>query len=73
MTKPQVQEINIATDEITFRDFTNTELQEVENAIQQNEIIKNLKEEAKVKRQTLLDKLGITEEEAKLLLSQKGM
>ena len=69
MTKPQVQEINIATDEITFRDFTNTELQEVENAIQQNEIIKNLKEEAKVKRQTLLDKLGITEEEAKLLLS----
>lgn len=69
MTKPQVQEINIATDEITFRDFNNIELQEVENAIQQNEIIKNLKEEAKVKRQTLLDKLGITEEEAKLLLS----
>lgn len=37
------------------------------------EIIANEAAEAEAQRQALLDKLGITEDEAKLLLSQKGM
>ena len=55
------------------RDMTAQELAEKEAVEAQMEAEQIAKAEAKAKRLALLEKLGITEEEAKLLLSQKGM
>lgn len=69
MSRPQIKEHNIQTDEIIIRDMTDTELADYE-AFQAAELQKI--EDAKSKalaREALLNRLGITEEEAKLLLS----
>lgn len=57
MTKPQVQEIDALTGEITVRDYTVAELAEVEKAIEQEEVIKALKAEAVAKKAAALAKL----------------
>ena len=59
---------NVATGEIVEREMTAIEIAELETIAQQDA---NKKAEAAAKeaqRQALLDKLGITEEEAQLLL-----
>lgn len=68
MSRPQVKEHNIETDEVIIRDMTDAELADYE-AFQAAELqkIEDAKA-AKIARQALLDKLGITEDEAKLLL-----
>lgn len=55
-----------ATQEETLRDMTTEELTEFEATVANAQKIENDKAEAKA---ALLTKLGITEEEAKLLLS----
>ena len=61
--------VNVATGEETWRDYTAQEIAEVEAA--QAETSERLVEaEAKAtQKAALLNRLGITEEEAKLLLS----
>ena len=61
--------VNVATGEETWRDYTATEIAEVEAA--QAESLKLSKEiEARENaRKAVLEKLGLTDDEAKLLLS----
>lgn len=69
MSKPQVKEHNAETGEEITRDMTDTELAEYEAfqaaALQAIEDAKA----AALAKEALLAKLGITEDEAKLLLS----
>lgn len=69
MTKPQVKEHNSETGEEIIRDMTDAELTEYEAfqaaALQSVEDAKA----AALAKEALLTKLGITEDEAKLLLS----
>ena len=64
--------IDIPTGEVTVIPFTAEEtaahLAEQEKIAAEKAALLAAEEEAKVKRQALLDKLGITEDEAKLLL-----
>ena len=63
--------VNIATGEETWRDYTEAEIAEVEKA-QAAAQIEIAKQAAKAhERSALLAKLGITEEEAALLLGGK--
>jgi hypothetical protein len=69
MTKPQIKIINSQTGEEIIRDFNSEELTQFKN----DELLtKTEKEAAKAKaaqRQEILDRLGLTSEEAALLLS----
>lgn len=70
MTKPQVQEIDVATDKMTVRDYTVAELAEVQKAIEQEEVVKALKAEAVAKKAAALAKLealGLNESDLKAL------
>lgn len=69
MSRPQIKIHNIETDEIIVRDMNDEELVAYEK-IQQDELdrIEEAKK-AKKAKEALLERLGITEEEAKLLLS----
>jgi hypothetical protein len=60
--RPQVQVAGV------LRDMTDEEFEQYQKDQAEFERIKQAKAEAAAKRQALLDKLGITEEEAKLLL-----
>jgi PAB1-binding protein PBP1 len=64
--------INTETLEVTTEEFTVEEIalrqKEAERIQKEIEASEKIKAEAAAKRQVLLDKLGITEEEAKLLL-----
>ena len=65
----QVKEVNTQTGEINLRDFTENELEALEaHKIKEAAKLKIEKEKAAAKA-ALLERLGITEEEAKLLLS----
>ena len=61
--------VNVETGEETWRDFTEAEVLEIRKA--QEKIAKDfeLAETRRLNRLALLEKLGITEEEAELLLS----
>jgi len=63
---------NVETGEVIERDMNSEELAQAQadevKAQQEAQAKAQAEAEAKVKRQALLDKLGITEEEAKLLL-----
>lgn len=70
MTKPQVQEIDLATDKMTVRDYTVVELSEVEKAIEQEEMVKALRIEAIAKKAAAKEKLaalGLTADDLKAL------
>ena len=69
MTKPQVKEYNCQTGEEIVRDATDAEIKQFEkDAV--NEIKRKEEAEAKATARTaLLSKLGITADEARLLLS----
>jgi hypothetical protein len=68
MTKPQVKEYNCETGEEIIRDATDAEIAQMElNAA--NYMARKAEADSKAtQRQALLDRLGITEEEARLLL-----
>ena len=59
---------NVETGQIIEREMNEAELAELEAARLGQIAKEQAEQEAAVKRQALLDKLGITEEEAKLLL-----
>ena len=70
MTKPQVQEIDSLTGEVIFRDYTVTELAEVEKAIEQEKVVKASKAEVVAKRaaaEAKLGALGLTADDLKAL------
>ena len=70
MTKPQVQEIDALTGEITVRDYTVAELAEVEKSIEQEEVVKASKAEVVAKRaaaEAKLAALGLTADDLKAL------
>lgn len=68
MSKPTIRIHNLETDEIIDREMTDDELAILEK--EQDEVAKiKAKEELKnKKRQEILEKLGLDEQEAKLLL-----
>jgi hypothetical protein len=72
MTKPLVMEKNGITNEEVIREMTDEEYESHLNRISKYEALKLAEEEKKQKKQLAIEKLaiiGITEEEAKLLLS----
>jgi len=60
--------INLETGEETWRDFTDAETAEVEEAQAQNKAKAIAQADTEAKRLAVLQKLGLSEEEAKLLL-----
>jgi len=60
---------NLLTNEIIERELTSAELEQKEIDFNEEALIDSKREEAIQARKLLLEKLGITEEEAKLLLS----
>lgn len=63
------QIIDAATGEITWRDYTKEEIEASEKARLEHEKLKAEQAAKDVARKAIFEKLGITEEEAKLLLS----
>lgn len=61
--------VNIETGEESWRDYTSDEMAQVEEARAEAERVIAEKAKAAAAKADLLEKLGITEEEAKLLLS----
>ena len=69
MSRPEVLFHDVETNKITVREMNDEEFEQFEkDRIEHVATVQSLNE-AKVKREALLDRLGITEEEAKLLLS----
>lgn len=66
---PTIKIHNVQTDEIIEREMNAEEIAQLEADKAKAEAEAAAKAQAEAKRQALLDKLGITEEEAKLLLS----
>jgi hypothetical protein len=69
MTNPQVKIVNIETGEEIVRDANAEELAQMEKDAASYAAELVAKAEAEAKKAALLDRLGITEDEAKLLLS----
>ena len=69
MTRPIIQIHNSQTDEVIFREMTDAEFAEHEQRKIEIENKRLAEEALQAQRSALLAKLGITEEEAKLLLS----
>lgn len=68
MTKPQIKEYNCETGEEIVRDATAAEIKQFATDAA-NEVKRKAEAEAKiVQRQAILDRLGLTADEAKLIL-----
>jgi hypothetical protein len=68
MTKPQVKEYNCETGEEIVRDATSAEIAQIKLDAA-NEAIRKEEAEAKAaQRQAILDRIGLTADEAKLIL-----
>lgn len=68
MTKPQIKEFNCETGEEILRDATNAEIAQMAKDKQDSELAKIEAEAKAAQRQAILDRLGLTSDEAKLLL-----
>jgi hypothetical protein len=68
MSKPQVKIFNCETGEEIVRDATAAEIAQMKKDAENAAARKSELEEKETARQALLDKLGITADEAKLLL-----
>ena len=69
MTKPMVRIHNTETDEIIDREMTDEEFQEYTAEVETREAEESAKVDAQVKKQEVLDKLGLTAEEVASLLA----
>ena len=69
MSKPMVRIHNVETDEIIDREMTDAEFEQWQTQVAEQEAKIAAEAEALASKQALLDRLGITSEEAKLLLS----
>lgn len=63
-----VKEIDVTNDTEIVRDYTDAELAYKNNMIKEAEKLKKAELAKEAARKVLLDKLGLTEDEAKLLL-----
>lgn len=68
MTTPQIKLVDATTGEEVIRDMNAKELAELNQAIAEREALEAAEASAAAAKAALLDKLGITAEEAKLLL-----
>jgi acyl-CoA reductase-like NAD-dependent aldehyde dehydrogenase len=68
MTKPQIKIVNVTTGEEVVRDATAEEIAQIELDAANAEARKQAEAQAAAQRQALLSRLGITEEEARILL-----
>jgi hypothetical protein len=68
MTKPQIKEYNCETGEEIVRDATAAEIAQMKKNADEFARIKAEAEAKAAEKQALLDRLGITADEAKLLL-----
>jgi hypothetical protein len=68
MTKPMIRIHNLATDEVIDREMTTAEFKQYEENQKALEVAKIEAEAKETARQAILDRLGLTAEEAKLLL-----
>ena len=69
MTKPMVRVHDMSTDEVIDRQMTDEEFSAYQADIVTAEARKTAESEAEAKRAALLERLGLTVDEAKLLLS----
>jgi len=69
MTTPQVKIVNAETGEEILRDMNEAELTQLAKDVAQREAIEAAEAKAEADKAALLAKLGITADEAKLLLS----
>jgi hypothetical protein len=69
MTTPQIKIVNAETGEETLRDMNAAELAQLAKDVAEREAIEAAEAKAAADKAALLAKLGITAEEAKLLLS----
>ena len=69
MSRPKIRIHNVESDEIIDREMNDAEFEQYQIDQANWESEQEAKAEAKIKRQALLVRLGITEEEAKLLLA----
>ena len=69
MTTPQVKIVDAETGEETLRDMNAVELAQLEKDVAEREAIEAAEAKAATDKAALLAKLGITADEAKLLLS----
>lgn len=69
MSRPMIRIHNAEIDEVIDREMTEAEYEVYLQDIEQLELKKKAQEKAQQQKQALLEKLGITEDEAKLLLS----
>ena len=63
-----IKEINVTTGDELVREFTDAELLELENSAKESEKLKQAELNKEAARQAVLDKLGLTADQAKLLL-----
>ena len=68
MTKPQIKEYNCETQEEIIRDANKKEIAQIEIDAANSQAEKVEAEAKKAQRQLILDRLGLTSDEAKLLL-----
>ena len=68
MSKPQIKIVDVSTGEEIVRDATTAEIKQIEAKEAKTLIEKAEAEAKKAERQAILDRLGLTADEAKLLL-----
>jgi inosine/xanthosine triphosphate pyrophosphatase family protein len=68
MTKPQIKEYNCETGIETIRDATTEEIAQIQLDAVSNATRKAEAEAKETQRQVILDRLGLTSDEARLLL-----
>ncbi len=73
MSKPMVRIHNAETDEIIDREMTDAEFKEWETQVAEQQAKIAEETESIAAKSALLEKLGITESEAKLLLGQNNL
>jgi len=69
MTTPQIKLVDATTGEETLRDMNATELIQLSEDIKNREAVEAAEAKAAADKAALLNRLGITADEAKLLLS----
>ena len=69
MSKPMVRIHNVETDEIIDREMTDAEFEQWQTQVAEQEAKIAAEAEALASKQALLERLGITADEARLLLS----
>ena len=68
MSKPQIKEYNCETQEEIFRDATDAEIAQMAKDKAEAEARKTEAEAKAAQRQAILDRLGLSADEAKLIL-----